>query len=362
MSVPFMYVNGVFTLVLCGKVTQISPDHPCYGLIKKNIKTATEEQLLELIDTTKALSTYINSTHSKRVTIQGESVYFDGHIVHNTISKRIIEFMKEGLPFKHLLLFLENLSSNPSYNSQKELYDFLEHKNLPITEDGCFLAYKAIRNNWFDKYSGTINNSIGNIIEIDRSKVDDNRQNECSKGLHCGTLEYVDSYGNNSDRLIIVKINPKDVVSVPTDYSYQKLRCCRYKVIKEFTNDLNKSLYDANGNDVISNIKDNFDWSWTQHYKNNYKHCSAPLDDDYDDEEYDDYDEWDDIDDIDDEDEYDDDDDDWCNDDDCFEKGDINVTKTSDKLNSCDSKCCDKCVCTSTYHNKRDKLGRFCKK
>jgi len=32
---------------------------------------------------------------------------------------------------------------------------------------------------------------------------------------------------------MIVKINPRDVVSIPTDYQDSKGRCCRYEVIDE---------------------------------------------------------------------------------------------------------------------------------
>jgi hypothetical protein len=33
--------------------------------------------------------------------------------------------------------------------------------------------------------------------------------------------------------MVVVKINPKDVVSVPSDYNCQKLRCCAYTVVSE---------------------------------------------------------------------------------------------------------------------------------
>ena len=32
---------------------------------------------------------------------------------------------------------------------------------------------------------------------------------------------------------MILKINPRDVVSIPTDYNDSKGRCCRYEVIGE---------------------------------------------------------------------------------------------------------------------------------
>jgi hypothetical protein len=35
------------------------------------------------------------------------------------------------------------------------------------------------------------------------------------------------------ERTVIVKINPRDVVSIPTDYNEAKGRACRYEVIGE---------------------------------------------------------------------------------------------------------------------------------
>ena len=180
--------------------------------------------------------------------------------------------------------FLKNIMENPSYQSQLELYDFLEHKHLPITEDGCFLAYKAVRKDFMDKYSGTFNNQIGGIVKMTRAKVDDDRQMGCAAGLHVGALDYVTSYGSleAGDRIIIVKINPRDAVSVPTDSSHQKLRTCQYEVVGQYEGELLKPLFkigvesafvvvdeDA-GRDVHGVDEDEFadseahDWGWNE--------------------------------------------------------------------------------------------------
>jgi hypothetical protein len=51
-------------------------------------------------------------------------------------------------------------------------------------------------------------------------------------------LEYASSFGNRNSHLLIVEINPSDVVSVPKDSDCQKLRTCKYKVIAEYTQKL----------------------------------------------------------------------------------------------------------------------------
>jgi hypothetical protein len=40
-------------------------------------------------------------------------------------------------------------------------------------------------------------------------------------------------FGDSDSRTVIVKIHPRDVVSIPNDYSKSKGRACRYEVIGE---------------------------------------------------------------------------------------------------------------------------------
>jgi hypothetical protein len=244
MSVPFMWVDGNLTLILNNKAYQVLPDHINYKLILDALPTANSDELLELVDIEKAVACFSQG----RVEVKNGKVMFDGEEVHGSISKRILEFMSKGLPFQPLVNFLNNLMENPSMQSQKELYDFLEHELLPITEDGCFLAYKAVRGDFMDKYAGKFDNHVGNICEMPRAKVDDDRGRGCSYGLHAGALNYVASYGSadNGDHIVIVKINPKDVVSVPSDCNHEKLRTCKYEVVGEYQGELLKPLYKSN--------------------------------------------------------------------------------------------------------------------
>lgn len=243
MSVPFMWVDGNLTVILKNKAHQVIPDHTNYKLILEALPTATEDELLELVDIEKAVATFSDG----QVSIVNGKVMFEGEEVHGSISKRIIEFMSKGLPFQPLVKFLENLMENPSMQSQQELYDFLEHENLPITEDGCFLAYKAVNSDFKDKWKGTFDNKVGQVCEMRRAKVDDNRGRGCSAGLHAGALNYVANYGNvdAGDNIVIVKINPEDVVSVPSDCNCEKLRTCKYEVVGLYQGELPKPLYKA---------------------------------------------------------------------------------------------------------------------
>ena len=275
MSVPFMFVDGNLTVVLKNKSHQVLPDHLNYKMIMEALPTASEDELLGMVDVETAVASFSDG----RVTVENGVVKFDGDEVHGSISKRILEFMKNGLPFEPLVQFLHNVMENPSMQSQRELYDFLQHENLPITEDGYFLAYKAVRSDFKDKYRGVFDNSVGQVCEMVRAKVDDNREAGCSQGLHAGALSYVASYGSvdSGDKIVIVKINPKDVVSVPKDCDCQKLRTCRYEVVGLYEGELDRPMYSA-------------DYSNSPIYNDDY---DPDYDEDEEDEEYYDMEYWD---------------------------------------------------------------------
>lgn len=259
MSVPFMIVDGNLTVVLKNKSYQVLKDHFNYKAIVESLHTAGEDTMLDLIDIQSAVANFSDGS----VEVKNGVVLYDGEEVHSTITKRLLEFMKNGLPFQPLVNFLKNLMLNPSMQSQRELYDFLEHENLPITEDGYFLAYKAVAvyrgeslvdkrglkvddGDLVDKYTGkSFRNNIGDFPTMLRSRVDDNRRVGCSNGLHVGSIKYVEGYASRDDKIVIVKVSPQDVVSVPEDSNCEKVRVSTYEVIAEYQGVLNRPLYNS---------------------------------------------------------------------------------------------------------------------
>lgn len=161
------------------------------------------------------------------------------------LASRIIRIYKERFDLVPITLFLENLMSNPSERSREQLYGFIEACNLPITADGHFLAYKMVTSVFKDIYTGTMDNSIGSIVEVPRENVDPDPNRTCSRGLHFCSEGYLGSYGTkSSSQVVIVKLNPRDVVSIPIDYNNAKGRACRYEVVDTISwDDKIKPLY-----------------------------------------------------------------------------------------------------------------------
>ena len=170
---------------------------------------------------------------------------------------------------------------NPSKRAVDELFDFMDAGEMPITEDGHFLAYKNVRSTYMDIHSGTFRNQIGDVCEMPRNRVCDNKDQTCSAGLHFCSINYLPNFADSDGgKTMIVKINPKDLVSVPTDYANTKGRCCRYEVVAEYKEDWRSKiqkgesgwdsfLYTSDGDEYDSDDEDYDD------EEDNYGSCSA---------------------------------------------------------------------------------------
>ncbi len=227
MSYPFIIQGSNLTVVIDGNPHTISNTHVTFEKVKEAIKAGDWDKVKDIIEPKKVVLNYGQGNLS----IQGETLYWKGKPWHNAMATRMIQMLQDGFPIEPMVNFMNNLMCNPSNRSVQELYGFLEKNNLPITPDGCFLAYKKVRADYKDVHSGTFDNSPGQVVEMERNEVDDKADNTCSHGLHFCSKDYLQHFGG--ERIVIVKINPRDVVSIPTDYNQSKGRACRYEVISE---------------------------------------------------------------------------------------------------------------------------------
>lgn len=233
-AVPYLLQGKNIILVVDGKSHTISKDtHMNYGKIVDALKSKDWDELRELVEPAKAIVNFGKGY----VKIEDGVVYWKGSVFNNALANRMIEMYQEGFPIDPMVRFMENLMQNPSKRSVDQVYGFLEKNSLPITEDGHFLAYKKVRRDYKDIHSGTFDNSIGQVVEMDRNLVDDNPESHCSTGLHFCSESYLQSFGGGGDPVMILKIDPADVVSIPTDYNGAKGRCMKYEVVAEVDGD-----------------------------------------------------------------------------------------------------------------------------
>ena len=191
-------------------------------------------------------------TINGEINLYGNTLFFDNKKLDNTTSNIIVtELLNNGkIPKKTLLNFLEKLYNNTSSYVRSQFLPWIAYTTqkgntlFSIAPDGDVLGYKGFYLNedkemvsvhsgfaivnGKEEY-GQIRNLPDDIIEMPRDMVEDDPSVGCSTGLHIGTYEYASSFAGS--HMMLVKFNPKDIVSVPTECEAQKIRVCKYKVI-----------------------------------------------------------------------------------------------------------------------------------
>ena len=231
--------NGVWTII-SDTVHTFDKDHPNYAAltaaIKSNDIVAFEKHI--------SVGRTIQEWSYDNFLFEDGILKYQGEEIDKSLTSIITDMIAEGFDHLPMLRFLERLFKNPSFTAIHELYTWLANKSLAITPDGCFLAFKYVsiydgdektdamgrtlkNGDFVDSHSKSYRNNVEDINIMPRYKVNDDRTEGCSTGFHVGTKDFVSGHGT----VIICKIDPADVVSIPTDCSCQKLRCCEYEVI-----------------------------------------------------------------------------------------------------------------------------------
>lgn len=247
--------NGM-TLFLNGEVININKNSQKFSDLIEVFDSGSfsgeslEEEIIDILNTKNT----VDESFSEDLT------EFEGVKMHHVFVEKMRKLYDEGYPTHSLKEFFKNYSENPSFELiNKEnisrndfgLFDFLSVNELPITEDGCFLAYKGVNEHLFsingnnktrvisgyvDK-TGHILNNIGEVIECHRGDVDPSRTACSTNGLHVGSLQYAQGWAGPSGKVLVIKINPKDVVSVP-EMETSKCRVCKYEVVQELKSEI----------------------------------------------------------------------------------------------------------------------------
>lgn len=186
---------------------------------------------------------------SSRFSYAEGTLRFDGDIIDRTLTRVIIDRMKAGDDdWASYARFMLRLAQNPSRESRNALYRWIGKRHLTITEEGYVVGYKGVRNDGTSIHSGKgtvhrlgedgrvltesfdhahLPNEPGSWVEFPRNEVDPDPESSCSLGLHVGSREYAQDFG---ERLLTVVVDPAAVVMVPRDSDGQKMRVWQYMV------------------------------------------------------------------------------------------------------------------------------------
>ena len=239
--------KNFWTVIISGKPCQFDHTHPEYAGLVDCVRSGDEEAFLETFNVGTVIENWSDGNFSFR---DGYLYYGDNEQIASQPTERIIEMIKQNWNYAPMLCYLDNLYENVSQRAVQESYEWSMHKGLPITEDGFMVGYKGVgvyqgedttdklrrplvAGDLVDKYTGnSYRNNVGDENYMARRQVCDDHTKGCESGLHIGTYEYASGWAGCGGQVVLVKFNPADIVSVPSDCECQKIRVSRYTVLE----------------------------------------------------------------------------------------------------------------------------------
>jgi hypothetical protein len=203
---------------------------------------------------------------SKRFTVLRDAIYWP-EVSMLSVPKELVQVVLEAEEAGDEVLletyrnFWTLMCLNPSEECRHNLFWFLSKWGMKISRSGFFVAYRnvdihkrgeTVEDSIFtDHYTHTFRIKIGEIVTQDRDRCDCDSNVSCSKGLHLGGQDWLNKNYFGQQGLVCL-CNPAEVVAVPYDDNYGKLRCCAYLPIKE-------AEFDDSGKVIPLNESDGFE-------------------------------------------------------------------------------------------------------
>lgn len=237
-TIKFTSTAESLVVIYNGKTYTVKEGSPNFNNLRKALKDQDWDKVPDYLTVASSLTMWSNAKF--KITESGE-VTFEGEAVPRDFARRIVAMATEGENPTPLFKFYERLQRNPSKRSVDQLWPFLSKVGIPITKDGCFLAYKGVDSQFMDVHSGSISNRPGTTVKLPRNSVSDDPKEACHFGLHVGAKRYASGFG---DTVVVCKVDPEHVVCVPYDSNQEKMRTCEYKVIGLDGQDLPDTVFD----------------------------------------------------------------------------------------------------------------------
>lgn len=263
-SLPYTYTGDALSVFLYGVPHIVDNSHPnfikIFELLVNGVngdEAAAEIESLISIKTT--IEKAVEGQNFGKVTVGNDCVLYNGNPINSYLTERMLQILSVGLNIAPWALFMDKLYKNPSKTAVDELFLWLDQSGMPITDQGNFLAYKKVNDDYSSFHRGphglVVMNVPGTVVEMPRNEVDDVRDRTCSSGLHFCSWQYLPHYYGSKGKVLIVEIDPADVVSIPSDYGNAKGRASKYTVIGEIDQSRTQHAF---ANTVV--FDDEFDW------------------------------------------------------------------------------------------------------
>lgn len=193
-----------------------------------------EEALSEYYD---VVSTTDMVVDSNILAFRGESVYWDEVSPLSMpieLVKAVLKAEKDGdsLKLETYKNFWTLMSLNPDAECRKNLFWFLNRNGLSLSRHGFFVAYRNVDTTseegvYTDHHTHTFKIKVGEMVTMPRKDCNCDSSQECDRGLHLASKHWLNRNYFGTVGLVCL-CNPADVVAVPFNSSYGKLRTCAY--------------------------------------------------------------------------------------------------------------------------------------
>lgn len=131
--------------------------------------------------------------------------------------------------------------SKPSFKYYRKI-DTLDNLYLKLSE-------KQVAPVYTDSFSNTFSIKIGQVVSMPRNQCDAVQEHTCSTGLHVAGKEWLSGNSYFGKISLMVLVNPADVVAVPPDDDYGKMRVCAYYPVEIVDRDKEGNIIDKDIND-----------------------------------------------------------------------------------------------------------------
>ena len=266
-----------------------------YQEVRQALNDGRYNDLLELMDPCVSITKWGHGS----LTVKDGIIHVDGEpLVSEGLNKKVLAMWEEGFPIDPFIAFDKELKKLTSHRISTGLFEYLERHSFPLFPDGTFMAYKGLKLNpykgtevteelarevfnhspqnpytyingqclsdipnymallsekdYLDVHSASVPQSIGDTVSMDTRHVNDDSMEGCSTGLHVGSESYTTTY----DTRTLVRVSPINVVSVPYDCGFSKIRVDKYTLVEV---DITKKEYTSSVYTVSEDYEDEYD-------------------------------------------------------------------------------------------------------
>lgn len=243
------------TLLTDEGVQILGEGHPRFeGIVTALVRDGDEAET-EVRDLADVFGALVRATNDGRVVAINGRLYLDGERVPSDMEDVVATSGSgTGDDLTALAAFVTRIADCDD-DVRENLPAWLKQAGLRVDEDGNIWGYKAVRKvgEGFESFhagprngngdgvrvdgvpvTGHVPQAVGSKVTMPRDAVDADRGVGCGTGLHVGSLDYAEDFGGGGggdSAMLLVRVRPEDVVSVPSHARFRKMRVCAYEVM-----------------------------------------------------------------------------------------------------------------------------------